>query len=304
MATVVPSTPTARRRDRAGFGGIVPSAAVARAGETLVAALAVEHYVDSVVIPVLILSDAPGVIGWDASTGLAVGDDRGTRYDVEVLRATAGLGQLAYTVRLAPAVPADATRLELDIDGIVRVSPARGGGAGVTRQLTGGPWALTVDLRPPRTVAEMPDEPGDRRRPGARGSTPARSHGAFIDLVPVGQARLTDDSAICVFAIERYWDRSVLTVAALGSHEDPAGVPVIEGAAVDLWDDRGQRYRATALHGTTDDVWSEAAFEVLPPLDPDAQRLAIRVHTIPTQSEGSTPRPGPVTLGVALPPRE
>jgi hypothetical protein len=301
MATVVPSTPSALRRDRAGFGGIVPSAALARGGETLVAALAVEHYPDSVVIPVIILSDAPGVIGWDAATGLAAGDDRGTRYGVEVLRSAGSLGQLACTVRLVPDVPPEATRLELDVDGVVRVSPQRGGGAGVTRQLSGGPWALTVDLRPPRTVADEPDEPDDRRRPGARGSTPARSHGAFIDLVPVGQARLTDGIAVCVFAVERYWDRSVLTVAALGSADDPAGAPLIEGAAIDLWDDRGQRYRATALHGSAADAWSEAAFEVLPPLDCAAERLAIRIRTIPHQAEGSAPHPGPVTLAAALP---
>lgn len=302
MATTAPPAPD-HVRDAAGFGGLVPSDAVARDGETLVLALSVEHHIGGVVIPLLVLSDAPGLIEWDPAMGLTVRDDRGDRYPGEVLTSTSGLGQLNATVWVARALPPDARRLELVVDGLARVNPARGGGAGITRPLAGGPWNLVIDLVPERTVADIPAEPTDQRLPHHTGSVPARAHGAFVDLAPVGQARLAEGVAICVLAVERYWDRAVVSLVALGPPGDDSSTPAIGRAGIEVWDDRGNRYAATCMQGATGDTWSEVAAEIVPGIDADARVLAIRVSEVPrgTGTGGRLAIPGPFTFGIRLP---
>ena len=290
-------------RDAAGFGGLVPSGAVARDGETLVLALSVEHHVDGVVIPLLVLSDAPGLIEWDPAMGLTIRDDRGDRYLGQALTSNSGLGQLNATIWVAPALPPDARRLELVVDGLARVNPARGGGAGITRPLAGGPWSLLIDLVPERTVVDVPDEPTSRRIPRHTGAVPARAHGAFIDLVPVGQARLSEGVAVCVLAVERYWDRAVASLVALGPPGDDSSTPAIGRAEIEVWDDRGNRYAATAVQGTTGGTWSEVAAEIVPGIDAEARALAIRVSDVPrgTDSSRRITIAGPFMFGIRLP---
>src|SRR5207244_4403223 len=55
----------AKSRSQSSFGGVVPSRAWARSGETLVAALAVEHHAEGAVVPFLVVSEAPGLLDWD-----------------------------------------------------------------------------------------------------------------------------------------------------------------------------------------------------------------------------------------------
>ena len=301
MTTTAPTTPD-HVRHAAGFGGLVPSAAVARGGETLVLALSVEHHIDGVVIPLLVLSDAPGLIEWDPAMGLVIRDDRGDRYLGQVLTSTSGLGQLNATVWVEPTLPPHAGRLELIVDGLARVNPARGG-AGITRPMAGGPWSLLIDLVPERTVVDVPEEPADRRLPGHTGSVPPRAHGAFVDLVPVGQARLLEGVAVCVLAVERYWDRAVASLVALGPPGDDATTPAIGRAEIEVWDDRGHRYAATSVQGTSRGSWSEVAAEIVPGIDTEARALAIRISQVP-RGTGTGQRltvPGPFTFGIRLP---
>jgi hypothetical protein len=302
MATAAPLS-SDRVRDAAGFGGLVPSDAVARGGETLVLALSVEHHIDGVVIPLLVLSDVPGLIEWDPGMGLTVRDERGDRYAGEVLNAASGLGQLNATVWVEPSLPPDARRLELVVDGLARINPARGGGAGVTRPMGGGPWSLLIDLVPERTVVDPPPEPIDQWLPQQSGSVPPRAHGAFVDLVPVGQARLAEGAAVCVLAVERYWDRAVASLVALGPPGDEADAPAIGRAGIEVWDDRGNRYAATCVQGAARATWSEVAAEIVPAIDVDARALAIRVSDVPRGTVTGRGRaiPGPFTFGIRLP---
>lgn len=302
MATAAPRT-SDRVRDAAGFGGLVPSDAVARGGETLVLALSVEHHADGVVIPMLVLSDAPGLIEWDPGMGLTVRDERGDRYAGEVLNAASGLGQLTATVWVEPSLPPDARRLELVVDGLARINPARGGGPGVTRPMAGGPWSLLIDLIPERTVVAPPPEPIDQWVPQHSGSVPPRAHGAFVDLVPVGQARLAEGAAVCVLAVERYWDRAVASLVALGPPGDEAEAPAIGRAGIEVWDDRGNRYAATSVQGAARATWSEVAAEIVPAIDVDARALAIRVSDVPRGTGTGHARtiPGPFMFGIRLP---
>jgi hypothetical protein len=292
-----------RPRDAAGFGGLVPSATVARGGETLVAVLGVEHHADGAVIPLLVLSDAPGLVEWDPAIGLQVRDDRGDRYQAQALTATSGLGQLTTTIWVEPALPPGARRLELVVDGIARVSPPREGGPGVARPISGGPWNLVVELVPERTVAELPDEPAERRASREVGSVPVRAHGAFIGVVPVGQARLGEGSAVCVLALERYWDRSVVTLVALGPPDNDAAAPAIGRARIEAWDDCGNRYRVTPVQGASRGSWSEVAAELVPTIPSEARVLGLRVSDVPRGTEGGARLsiPGPFVFGVRLP---
>ena len=302
MATTAPPARD-HVRDALGFGGLVPTGAVARGGETLVGALGVEHHADVTVVPLLILSDAPGLVEWEPSMGLSIRDDRGDRYDAHTLTSASSLGQLCVTLWVAPALPADARRLELVVDGLARINPTRGGGRGVARPLTGGPWSLVVDLLPQRTVADVPSEPADGPVPGHAASVPVRAHGMFVDVVPAGQARLGDGIAVCVQAIERYWDRSVATLVALGPPDDEANAPAIGRAAIGVWDDRGHRYAVTPIQGVARGVWSEVAVEIVPAIPPDAGVLAIQVSDVPRGPDSirSNLVPGPFTFGIKLP---
>ncbi len=274
---------------------------MARGGETLVAALVVEHHREGFVVPLLILSDAPGLIEWDPTTGLVARDDRGTRYTATLVSSTSGLGQLVCAVRCTPDLPPEVERLELVVDGIMRINPSRGAPAGVNRAVSGGPWNLVIDLRPPRTVAEVPPLPQDRRRPPSTGSVPARTASGFIDLVPVGQVRLRDGVAVCAVALERYRERSVLTLSALGSSSDVTVAPAIARAAVDVWDDCGCRYRTTPVHEESGDSVSEVSLALSPALDPAARVLAIHVAQVPRGDRAESAIGEPVTFAVTLP---
>jgi len=281
----------------------VPSGAVARGGETLVAVLAVEHHGDGFVVPLLVLSGAPGLIEWDPSMGLTIRDDRGDRYDARLLTSASGLGQLTASVWVDRPLPPDARRLELIIDGLARVNPTPGGGRGVSRPVAGGPWSLVVDLVPDRTVVEPPPKPEHRRAVPPPGSVPVRAHAAFVDVVPVGQARLAEGIAVCVMALERYWDRSVATIVALGPPGDDAGAPAVGRADIAAWDDRGNQYETTPVQGASRGSWSEVAVELVPAIPPDVTALGLRVAEIPRGSDAGRRLtvPGPFTFGIRLP---
>ena len=264
------ATATAAPRTAAGFGGLVPSAALARGGGALVAALAVELHAEGAAIPMVVLSEAPGVLSWDVGGGLEVRDDAGREYRVTAEAHSAGLGVLEVTAWITPAPPPEARRLDLVARDLERVSGARGGG-GVRRQLPGGPWELSIDLVPPRTVVEAPPDTGTDIVIGLPTAVPARALSAFVDLVPIGQARLSPGGAVCLWALERYEDRAaVLTLATLG---DPVVQPV------SVWDDRGIRYAAGQVAGAAGEGWSETKLEIAPPIDARASRLAVRLGT-------------------------
>ena len=301
MATTAPLT-REHLRDAVGFGGIVPTGAVARGGDTLVAALGVEHHADGAVVQLLALSDAPGLLEWNPSMGLVIRDDRGDRYEAHVLTLASSLGQLCATLWIEPALPPESRSLELVVEGMVRINPTRGGGRGVARPLAGGPWSLVLDLLPERTVADVPPQPVDGPVRGQADSVPVRAHSVFIDVVPVGQARLGSGLAVCVLAVERYWDRAVVTLVALGPVGDDANVPAIGRARIEVWDDRGHRYRVTPVQGAARGVWSEVAAEIVPAIAPDAGVLALRVSDLPLGADSGRRNdvPGPFTFGIRL----
>lgn len=290
-------------RDAVGFGGLVPSGAVAHGGETLVAVLGIEHHADGMAMPLLVLSESPGLVEWEPSFGLAIRDDRGERYDGYVLSAASSLGQLTVTLWVEPPPPLEARQLSVTVQGLERLNPTRGGGRGVSRPLTGGPWTAVVDLVPERTVADVPDEPGSDRLPVRVDSVPVRAHGVFVDVVPVGQARLGEGIAVCVIALERYWDRAVATLVALGPPGDDATTPAIGRAELAAWDDRGRRYRVTPMHGAARGRWSEVAAEIVPAIPPDARVLALRVAAVPrgTDTARRGDVPGPFVFAFRLP---
>ncbi len=276
--------PTDRRRHET-FGGLVPTDALARGGDTVVAALALEHHADGAALPLLVLSDAPGPLEW-ADDDLQAVDDAGGRYAVRALSVQSGLGALETTLWLEPAVPAGPRRLELTVSGLDRRAAARGGGAGALRPLVGGPWALAIDLVPGRTAVAPPPTPPDPPPPARSASIPARSASAFCGLVPVGQARVDEAGALCLLALERYAERSVLTLATLPA--EGAAARAAGRLAVDAWDDRGARYAATPIHAVDAPGWSEASVELVPALSQGAAALGVRV--------------GEARFGIALPP--
>jgi hypothetical protein len=282
----------------------VPTGAVARAGDTLVVALVVEVHPEGAVLPLLVLSDAPGLLGWDPAQGLAVRDDAGREYEVGALAQQAGLGALQTAAWIEPAPPPDARALLLEVTGLMRTAVARGGG-GVERPLSGESWALEIDLVPGRTAVEPPPEPEGLPPEGGPAGVPARTFGGFRDLVPIGQARMAEGGAVCLWALERYADRAVLSLGTLA--DEPLRVaPVTSGAGiVEVWDDRGRRYGVAPIHGAARPGWSETSLEIVPAVDPDARAIAVRLASLPC--EGPPPRggealAGPFTFGVAVPP--
>lgn len=297
MATTDPG-----RRRQASLGGLVPTSAVAREGDTLVMALCVELHSDGAVLPLLVLSDAPGLLGWDPGQGLGVRDDAGREYEVRNLAQQAGLGALQTAVWIEPVPPPDARTLHLEVDGLVRTAVARGGG-GAERPLTGTTWRLDIDLVPARTAAAVPDEPGVPSPPGRPARVPARTFGGFRDLMPIGQARMSDGAAVCLWALERYADRAVLTVGTLV--EDPLRVaPMTPGAGrVEVWDDRERRYEVSPIHGAARPGWSETSLEISPALPPDTRALGVRLSDLPGDGPPEARRAltGPFTFGVAVP---
>lgn len=271
------------RRGRAGFGGLVPGGAVARAGEALVTCLAVEHHADGAVLALVALSGAPGALTWDPAAGLEVRDDAGRPYAAAALAQHAGLGSLQASVWIAPAPPAAARCLRLRAEGLARIGAARGGRA-IERPLSGGPWDLAVALAPPRTVAPPPPEPPVPAT-GAPARAPARAWGSFAGVEGIGQARLTADGAVCLWAIERYADRGVLTLAGLGRSAADA-----EGCRIAVWDGEGRRYGVGRLHLGAGEGWFELGLE-LTPAPPGEGTLAVRVDHLPG---------GPYLFGAAL----
>ena len=303
MSVVSTSTPVAltgpERRRQSSLGGLIPASAVAREGDTLILALCVEVHTEGAVLPLLVLSDAPGLLGWDPVEGLEVRDDTGREYEVQSLAQQAGLGALQTAVWIAPAPPPEARRLQLSVSGLVRTAVARG--TGVERPLAGTTWTLDIDLVPERTGATVPDEP-----PGGAGAVgparvPARTFAGFHDLVPIGQARMAGGVAVCLWSLERYADRGVLSVGTLA--EEPLRVaPLTPGVGrVDVWDDRGRRYEVSPIHGAARPGWSETSLEVSPAIDPAARALAVRLADLPGHGPSAEVLAGPFTFGVAVP---
>lgn len=299
-APVAPPGPEPRRQGS--LGGLVPASAVAREGDTLIAALCVELHAEGAVLPLLVLSDAPGLLGWDPVSGLSVTDDAGRVYEVRNLAQQAGLGALQTAVWIAPAPPPEARALRLEVSGLVRTAVARG--TGVERPLAGASWSFEIDLVPQRTAAPLPDEPAATAAPSHSARVPARTFSGFEGLIPIGQARVADGLAVCLWGLERYRDRAVLSVGALV--EDPLRVaPLTPGAGrVEVWDDLGGVYGVSPIHGAARAGWSETSLEVSPALDPAARALAVRLRDLP--GHGPTPAArevlaGPFTFGIVLP---
>src|SRR5262245_33288018 len=299
MPTLVP---TQRRplRDADGFGGLVPVGAVAERGETLVAALAVEHHAEGFAVPVLVLTAAPGLVQWSPRVGLSARDDRGGTYKASVAASQSTLGALVCTAWLEPALPPEARRLELVVDALARVSPARGGGAGVARPLAGGPWNLAIELVPARTAAEIPPRPAAPPEEPAPESVPARAFSAFRDIGPVGQARLAGGAAVCLWALERYAERAVLTATVLGAADDEIPPLSRDRGHVEAWDDHGGAYAVTPLGGVSGPGWSETVLELVPAIDPRARALGVRLEDVPGGRDGVLE--GPFAFGLALTP--
>ncbi|MFN8109132.1 MAG: hypothetical protein U0Y82_04700 [Thermoleophilia bacterium] len=218
-------------------------------------------------------------------------DDAGTEYRVTTLSEQAGLGSLQVTAWLEPAVPVEVRDLHLRITGLVRVSSPRGG-LGIPRPLQGGEWRLDVPLRPQRTAAAPPPQPPATRLMPSTPRVPARALTGFLGLVPVGQARLTTDGAVCLWCLERYTDRTVLTLGVLRGGDSEG----VEGQ-VRVWDDRGGSYGASLLHETSRDGWTECSVELVPALDPAARALGVRLSGL---DPGGTLQ-GPFVFGVQLP---
>lgn len=298
------STPVAltgpERRRQSSLGGLVPASAVARGGDTVILALCVEVHAEGAVLPLLVLSDAPGLLGWDPADGLEVRDDTGREYEIESLAQQAGLGALQTAVWISPAPPPEARRLSLTVSGLVRTAVARS--AGVERPLAGATWTLDIDLVPARTAVDVPPEPAGASEPAGPPKVPARTYAGFRDLVPIGQARMADGAAVCLWSLERYGDRAVLSVGTLA--EEPLRVaPLTPGAGrVDVWDDRGRRYDVSPIHGAARPGWSETSLEVSPAIDPEARALAVRLSELPGHGAAAAVLAGPFTFGVAVPP--
>ena len=155
---------------------------MARAGDTLVLALVVEVHPEGAVLPLLVLSDAPGLLGWDPGQGLRVPDDAGREYEIGALAQQAGLGALQTAVWIEPAPPPEARRLHLEATSLMRTAVAPGGGASTA--LAGEASELEIDLVPagppssPRPAAREAPEAAPRtyrRAPSAAFATSCRS---------------------------------------------------------------------------------------------------------------------------------
>src|SRR5262249_47518884 len=186
------------------------------------------------------------------------------------------------------------------VDALARVSPARGGGAGVARPLAGGPWNLAIELVPARTAAEIPPRPAAPPEEPAPESVPARAFSAFRDIVPVGQARLAGGAAVCLWALERYAERAVLTATVLGAADDEIPPLSRDRGHVVAWDDHGGAYAVTPLGGVSGPGWSETVLELVPAIDPRARALGVRLEDVPGGRDGVLE--GPFAFGLALTP--
>lgn len=275
-------------RGSVGFGGIVPCAVDVRSGSVLVAVLGVELHADGAAVPLLILSDVPGLLRWDAVGALEAEDDVGTRYAVSGLSRQSGLGAMTATVWLVPEVPPQARCLRLTVSDVARLSVPRGG-TGVERVLSGGPWELEVDLVPGRTAVAPPPEVAAPAEEAPTGGVPVRALDSYGPRIPVGQARIRGGTAVCPWSIERYAERSVLTLGVLHDADLPD-----DGREVSIWDDRGRRYGVHLLQEVARDGWTEVSVTVVPGIDPAARALGLRV-------DGVLQDALPAVFGVAVP---
>lgn len=281
-------------RKRAGFGGLVPSSVVVRAGSTVVAALGVELYADGAMLPLLVLSDSAGPLAVDAAEGVVVVDDRGHDYVVEECAHHPGLGSLQLDVWIAPAPPPHVRYLQVSVDGLTRTAITRGGDA-VSRLLSGGPWDLRVLMVPSRTTAPVPDEPPAATSDSPPARVPARAYSTFEGVVPIGQARVADDLGLCLWALERYRDRAVMTLSVLADAARGRMPPASEAGAVEMWDDTGHRYAVAPVHSAVRAGWSETILEVLPVIPSDVRSLGVRISDPRGDGEGT------FTFGIAMP---
>lgn len=289
------------QRVASGFGGIVPTGVVARSESTAVMALAVEHHAEGAAIPIVIVSDAPGLLTWEPDDGLDVVDDVGTHYVARTIAQSGTLGSLAVTVWLEPAIPSSARRLDLAVSNVNRLSATRTR-ASVERPLAGGPWELSIDLAPERTVGAPPFAPHPTGPLPARPtSVPVRSVGALQCLVPIGQARIQPGFTLALWSIECYLDRAVLSIGLLVDQPSEAGHLFPNAGQVSMWDDLGNRYRATPTGGITGPGWSESTVEIVPAPSPAAVTLGIAVDELPVRNERGEPlQQVPLTFGVAV----
>jgi hypothetical protein len=113
---------------------------------------------------------------------------------------------------------------------------------------------------------------------------------------------MADGVAVCLWSLERYADRGVLSVGALA--EEPLRVaPLTPGVGrVEVWDDRGGRYEVSPIHGAARPGWSETSLEVSPAIDPQARALGVRLADLPGHGPAARVLVGPFTFGVAVPP--
>ena len=291
------------QRLASGFGGIVPTTGIARSGATAVIALAVEHHTGGAAIPVVIISDAPGLLTWEPDEGLVAVDDIGTTYVARTIAQSGTLGSLAVTVWLEPAIPSAARRLDLRLANINRLSATRTRSS-VERPLAGGPWNLSIDLTPERTVATSPFPPHPTGPlPPRPTSVPVRSVGALERLIPIGQARIRSSFTLALWSIESYLDRAVLSIGLLADQPYEVGHLFPDAGRVSVWDDLGNRYRATPTGGITGPGWSESTIEIVPAPSPAAATLGIEVDELPIRDEsGDAISSEPLTFGVAISP--
>lgn len=276
----------------------MPTRAVARGGSTSVAALCLEVHAAGALLPLVVLTDNAGPIGIDVDQGIAISDDTGRRYRVEQRAEHPGLGLLQLDLWIAPAPPPDAHRLHAAIDGLTRTAITRSGDA-VARLLSDGPWELDIDLVPARTAAAAPDEPPRRDAPTRPARVPVRAYGAFHDIIPIGQARVGAATCACVWALERYRDRGVMSLSVLTAPDarELGPGPAAPGA-IDLWDDHGRRYEVAPVHTINRPGWSEVTLEVTPAVGDDVRALGLRICGVGPAAEGLDE----LTFGVAVAP--
>jgi hypothetical protein len=264
-------------RNRLSFGGLIPTGAVARGGSTTVAALCAEVHADGALLPLVVLTDNAGPIAIDTEHGIVVGDDTGHDYAVTERGQHPGLGLLQLDLWISPAPAPGARRLHVTVDGLTRTAITRRGDA-VSRLLSDGPWELDIDLVPERTASPVPEEPPVRDLPARPARVPVRAWGSFEGIVPIGQARLGADSCVCVWALERYRERGVLSLSVLAPPEArDLGPGAAAPGAVELWDDRGRRYEVAPVHSVMRPGWTEVTLETTPALGEDVAAIGLRI---------------------------
>ena len=277
-----PSRPVRSGVARPASGGLLPTSAVAREGDTLVVALCVEVHAEGAVLPLLVLSRRPRPAG----LGSGPGPERARRRRADVRgRQPRPAGRASARSRppsgSSPRRPPDARRLLLEVSGLVRTAVARRRRASSARS-PAPPGASTSTCVPPRTAAEVPEEPATPAAPGRPARVPARTFGGFRDLVPIGQARdgrRRGGLPLGAGALRRPrraerrrpsprtpcgWRRSPPASAA-----SRCGTTAAAGTT------------SSPIHGAARPGWSETSLEVAPAIDPAARALGVRLADLP-----------------------